>query len=77
MAPRSELLRSASERVVVGAWCRDNDVDAWFDQAATCASRPASASTTWAAQPSGRRPAPPPDAVQDLSPDAGAGALLA
>jgi glycine/D-amino acid oxidase-like deaminating enzyme len=32
-APARELLGASSETVgAIGAWCRDNDVDAWFDQ---------------------------------------------
>jgi glycine/D-amino acid oxidase-like deaminating enzyme len=32
-APARELLDASSETVSdIGAWCRDNDVDAWFDQ---------------------------------------------
>jgi glycine/D-amino acid oxidase-like deaminating enzyme len=68
-AAARELLEASSETVgAIGAWCRDNDVDAWFDQSGYLgvstgpAFEDVGLAAVEAAAALGR-----PDAVQDLS----------
>jgi glycine/D-amino acid oxidase-like deaminating enzyme len=66
--PARELLDASSETVSdIGAWCRDNDVDAWFDQSGYLgvSTGPAYADTGLAAVEAAAALGAP-DAVQDL-----------
>ena len=67
--PARELLDASSETVSdIGAWCRDNDVDAWFDQSGYLgvSTGPAYADTGLAAVEAAAALGAP-DAVQDVS----------
>jgi glycine/D-amino acid oxidase-like deaminating enzyme len=68
-APARELLDASSETVgAIGAWCRDNDVDAWFDQSGylSVSAGPAFADTGLAAAEAVAALGAP-EAVRDLS----------
>jgi len=70
--PAGELLRSSSESVsAIGAWCRDNEVDAWFNQAGyLCVSTGERFDGVGRASVEAAAALGSPDAVQDLAPDA-------
>ena len=65
------LLEASSENVAdIGAWCRDNDVDAWFDQGGyVCASTGPAFDAVGTAAVEAARALGAPDAVQPLTPD--------
>ncbi len=68
-APARALLDASSETVSeIGAWCRDNDVDAWFDQSGyLCVSTGAAFDDAGLAAVEAAAALGAPDAVQDLS----------
>ena len=69
--PARALLDASSETVsAIGAWCRDNDVDAWFNQAGyLCASTGPAFDDTGLDAVGAAAALGGPGAVQDLAPD--------
>jgi glycine/D-amino acid oxidase-like deaminating enzyme len=68
--PARALLEASSETVSdIGAWCRDNDVDAWFDQAGyLCASTGPAFEDAGLAAVEAAAALGAPEAVQDVTP---------